>query len=347
MRPLPNLDFLRSVAVLSVVAEHVLLAYKIMTIGYWQVRWMGVVGVFIFFVHTSLVLMWSLERKPHTLDFYIRRIFRIYPLVLLAVAVTLLFHAPVAGTPAAFFHYAAPPSYKDLLFACLLLPNLHSGYIPIGVMWSLPYEVQMYLGLPVLFFFVRRNFSLWPLLLLWGFVVAVCRSAFPGVAHNFFLCIPYFLPGIMAYVGFGRRKAVLPAWSFPLALLLLWFAFMLSPGWRVANLLCLAVGLGLPVFHQITLRWLIRASHEIAKYSYGIYLAHPFSIALGLYLMPHRPLALQLAVILGSLPVFAVAAYHLLEKPLIRIGSRVADRAEKRYEQHELDSPFIAPGEIA
>ncbi len=346
MRPLPNLDFIRAVAVISVVVEHALLAYNVQTIGYWKVSWIGVVGVFIFFVHTSLVLMWSLERKPHTLDFYIRRIFRIYPLSLLAIAVTLLFHAPVGGTPAHYFQYTPPHSYKDIVYAAMLIPNLRVNYLPMGVMWSLPYEVQMYLGLPVLFFFVRRNFSLWPLLIFWGFTIAVCRSLFADVAHNFFLCIPYFLPGIMAYVGFGRHKAKLPAWSLPICLLLLWCLFMIHPTWRKANWLCLAVGLGLPLFHQISARWLIRASHQIAKYSYSLYLAHPFSLVLGLYLMPHRPLALQLFVILGSLAVFAVAGYHLLEEPMIKLGSLLANRAEKRYEQKEFEQLHIPAAEI-
>jgi peptidoglycan/LPS O-acetylase OafA/YrhL len=347
MRPLPNLDFLRACAVLSVVAEHILLAYNVQQIGYWQIRWMGVVGVFLFFVHTSLVLMWSLERKPHTLDFYIRRVFRIYPLVLLAIAVTLLFHAPVAGTAGNYFRYLPPPGHSFLLSACLLIPNLWRDYLPMSVMWSLPYEMQMYLLLPVVFFFIRRNFSLWPLLLYWAFIVILCRSLFPAhVAHNFFLCIPYFLPGIMAYIGFGRYKPRLPSWTLPIALLIAWSLFMISPGWRIADALCLGVGLGLPFFHQITARWLIRASHHIAKYSYGIYLAHPFSIVLGLYLLPHRPLVLQLPVILVSLAVFSVAAYHLLEKPMINLGARLARYAEKRYEQYTLPGHPISASKI-
>ncbi len=328
------------------VVEHVLLAYQIQKIGYWQIAWMGVVGVFIFFVHTSLVLMWSLERKPHTLDFYIRRIFRIYPLVLFAIAITLIFRAPVDGTPVSFFHYASPPTYKDVVFAGLLLPNLHGNYLPVGVMWSLPYEVQMYLGLPLLFFFVRRNFSLWPLLVFWGFIVAICRVTFPGVAHNFFLCIPYFLPGIMAYVGFGRYKAKLPAWALPIFLLLLWCVFMIQPGWRLASWLCLLVGLGLPTFRQISARWLIKLSHQVAKYSYSLYLAHPFSLVLGLYLLPHRPLFLQLFVIIGSLTIFSAVGYHLLEEPMIRIGSFLANRAEKRYEQKEAEQLRVLPTAI-
>jgi hypothetical protein len=36
--------------------------------------------------------------------------------------------------------------------------------------------------------------------------------------------------------------------------------------------------------------------------------------------------------------VLPVVAYHLLEHPLILIGSRLAKRAEKRYKQHELES---------
>jgi peptidoglycan/LPS O-acetylase OafA/YrhL len=211
MRPLPNLDFLRACAVLSVVAEHILFYLGVQQIGYWQIRWMGVVGVFLFFVHTSLVLMWSLERKPHTLDFYIRRVFRIYPLVLLAIAVILIFHAPVDVTPEMHFHYLPPQDWKFLLSGCLLATNLWRNYLPMNVMWSLPYEMQMYLLLPVIFFFIRRNFSLWPLLLYWIFTVVLCRAHFePTVAHNFFLCIPYFLPGIMPSSASAVTNRVFP-----------------------------------------------------------------------------------------------------------------------------------------
>jgi peptidoglycan/LPS O-acetylase OafA/YrhL len=346
MRTLPNLDLLRSLAVLSVVLEHILLAYGITRIGPCRINWIGVVGVFLFFVHTSLVLMWSLERKPHTLDFYIRRIFRIYPLAMLACAAALLFHAPVNGNPLQFFIYIKPTDARSILGAFLLIPNIVGGYIPLSVMWSLPYEVEMYVLLPVLFFFIHRNFSLWPLLLLWAFALAICRELFHGVSHNFFLCIPYFLPGVMAYVGFSRHRARLPAWAFPLALFAAWALFLSDPGWRVADFLCLAVGLGLPLFHQIKAKWLIAASHNIAKYSYGMYLAHPFSIVLGVYLLPHRPLAVQLAVILGSLAVFAVGGYHLLESPMIRLGSRLANRAEQGYEQQHLDAYRIPEADI-
>ncbi|MGI4827105.1 MAG: acyltransferase family protein [Janthinobacterium lividum] len=346
MRDLPNLDLLRAIAVLSVVAEHLLLAFGVQTIGYWQIRWMGVVGVFLFFVHTSLVLMWSLERKPHTLDFYIRRVFRIYPLAMVTVLVTVGLHAPVSGSAMSYFHYAAPPSLANLLASLLLIPNLVGNYQPVSVLWSLPYEVDMYVCLPLLFFFLQRNLSLPPLLVFWGLEIAVCRPLFPGATHNFLLAVPYFLPGVMAYVLFSRHRARLPAWLFLPGLLLLWAVFMVHPGWREGDVLCLAAGLGLPLFRQIRTGWLKRVSHEIAKYSYGMYLAHPFAIVLGVYLLPHRSLVLQLLVTLGSVAVLSVSSYYLLERPLMRVGSRVAQRAERAFEQREFGKTRIPEAEI-
>lgn len=346
MQDLPNLDFLRACAAISVVVEHVLLAYNIRWLGRMSVEWIGVAGVFFFFVHTSLVLMWSLERRPHTLDFYIRRIFRIYPLAIVAIVLALSFHAPVSSTPDRFFHFERPSGALNLFSALTLTGNLFFGYLPVGVLWTLYYEVQMYLLLPVIFFFVSRNFSRWPLLLLWLFSVAACRHLFWGVPHNFFLCIPWFLPGIIAYVGFGRSRAFLPWWLFPIALAILWTLFLCDPSWRHGDLLCLAAGLALPAFRQMSLAWFREVSHQLAKYSYGIYLMHPFAIAIGIYLLPHRAVALQLSALLLSLIALAALAYHLIERPMIRIGSRLASRASQRYEQHELQRYRIPEAEI-
>jgi len=334
MKELPNLDFIRAMAVVSVVFEHVLIAHGTYKLGQFEVAWIGVVGVFVFFVHTALVLMWSLERRPHTLDFYIRRVFRIYPLAIVAIIVALLFHAPVAGTAETFFQ-AAPRTLDVVIPNLLLLHNLIMAPPIVSVMWTLPLEVEMYILLPMLFFFIRRNFSLWPLFVLWVLAV-LCSLQTDPLAQNLVVAIPYFLCGIMAYVGFARRKAILPAWLLPVALIVFALLFLVHPTFRGGWILCLEVGLTLPLFRQIRSVALIRWTHEIAKYSYGIYLAHPFGIVVGIYLMPNRPFAVQVAVILVSTAAFAVAGYHLIEHPMIRLGARLAGRAERRYEQREL-----------
>ena len=77
-KDLTNLDLVRSVAVCCVVMAHIYSVFDRPPPGIFY----GGIGVALFFVHTALVLMWSLERRPNTVDFYIRRIARIYPLAI-------------------------------------------------------------------------------------------------------------------------------------------------------------------------------------------------------------------------------------------------------------------------
>jgi peptidoglycan/LPS O-acetylase OafA/YrhL len=332
MKAIPNLDLLRSMAVLLVVVEHTLLAMHMHWIGSWNIAWLGVVGVFIFFVHTSLVLMWSLERKPEALDFYIRRVFRIYPLAIAAILVTVLFHIPTMHTIEGDTFYAAP-ALKNMLSNILLVQNMAWGGNILGVMWSLPLEVDMYFLLPFLFFYVRRNFTLWPLLFLWLATAAYARSAFSPENNSFVVCIPYFLSGVIAYVLFAKVRPRLPAFLMPLLVLALLCGFMVKPSWRSGWLLTLALGLALPFFRSLRAKWIARASHHLARYSYGIYLVHPFCIAIGINLLHGYNLAIRIAAIILPMALIVIPAYHFLEKPMIDLGAKLAARVEQRYEK--------------
>jgi peptidoglycan/LPS O-acetylase OafA/YrhL len=100
MRPAPkpvisaNLDLLRAIAVLCVYFAHLLDA-----LGRHDFGSLGRFGVILFFVHTSFVLMGSLERLQQTgtddwtltLGFWCRRLFRIYPLSILFVVLMMVF----------------------------------------------------------------------------------------------------------------------------------------------------------------------------------------------------------------------------------------------------------------
>ena len=303
-------------------------------IGHWDPGWLGTVGVFIFFVHTSLVLMWSLERKPHTLDFYIRRVFRIYPLAMLAVTAALVTHAPVMGPPDDFFQYHARDA-ATVVANYFLLQNLIPGEPGVlNVMWSLPLEVDMYLFLPVLFFFVRKTPRLWPLLLMWLFVVRFSMLKFQDPNELSIVSVaPMFLPGVMAYVGFQRSKPIFPAWTVSLLLAGVILFGIYKPTNRKGWYVNLALGLLLPLFRQIRLPCLVRASHEVAKYSYGVYLSHPFALVLGMYVLRGQSLAVQLGVELVTIVLMSVVTYHWLEEPMIQVGRRVAAFAELRSER--------------
>jgi len=333
-RDLPNLDFVRSVAVISVVVTHTLLALKIYRFGGFDIAPLGVLGVFLFFVLTSLVLMWSLERKPHTLDFYVRRFFRIYPLAWATILIALIFHAPTGGTAHDFFVYSHP-TWKQVVDQSMLIEPQHADLV--SVMWSLPYEVDMYILLPALFFFVRQNFSIWPLLVIWGLALSIGRWV-PSDQHNFAVAVGYFLPGVMAYVGFGRGwKQWLPGWVLPVFLLGMGAIFLYHFNFHKGWYFCLMVGLALPMFRQMKSKWVTEPSRLIARYSYGVYLMHPFAIVIGMYLLRGHSVGVQLLAEAVPLVVLPVVAYHALEHPMIRLGSRLAARAEATYEQREME----------
>src|SRR6476620_11599698 len=87
-----NLDVLRSIAVMLVLLQHLLLRSHVKHIYWLETSCLGYFGVLLFFVHTTLVLMFSLERHHDGIfrSFYIRRLFRIYPLAILAVCAALI-----------------------------------------------------------------------------------------------------------------------------------------------------------------------------------------------------------------------------------------------------------------
>jgi len=326
---MPNLDLLRSIAVWLVVVEHTLLAMHYRWIGSWDIGWLGVVGVFMFFVHTSLVLMMSLERHPDAQSFYVRRVLRIYPLAIAAILITVAFHIPtmhdVSGDT--YFQW---PGFKNIVSNMLLLQNmLWAGNI-LGVMWTLPLEIDMYLLLPFLFFYIRRDYALWPTAFLWCVTVLYARTSMQPDDNRFLVCIPYFLSGVISYILFRKVKPRLPPFLMPAWIIVLLCAFMARPSWRNGWWLTIALGVSLPFFRSLRSRWIAEGSKHIARYSYGIYLAHPFCIVIGVNLMQHYNIALRMAAILVSLAVIVVPAYHYLEKPMIDFGARLGDRIEAR-----------------
>jgi peptidoglycan/LPS O-acetylase OafA/YrhL len=80
MKDSPNLDLLRTCAVSFVVLAHVQDFVPGWGWGF-NVHPLGRIGIALFFVHTTLVLMMSLERHGSAAGpFLVRQFFRIYPL---------------------------------------------------------------------------------------------------------------------------------------------------------------------------------------------------------------------------------------------------------------------------
>jgi len=342
-RHIPTLDGWRAVAILLVVAHHAGTAFYTET-DYYSVSptRFGTWGVPVFFglsgVLITKLLLEEFDRtgRMSLKSFYTRRAFRILPPVFAFMAVVAALGLLASGMEAA----------SGLFFFRNYLPSSLGG-IYTGHLWSLAVEEHFYLIWPVLLvlFGTRRGFvvagSLSIALALWNsadYHWHLYARVFPGVTNTsrsdlrliglFCGCTMAFLLHRPASKEWLRRYFTLGVWilvalAFPICLeyqpylLSLWLAIIipllmvgtvLHPAWAVSRVLDLK-----PV------KW-------IGRISYSLYLWQQ------IFLMPSWD-----ATPLGALQrwplnilvmmICACASYYVIEKPLNRLGHRLAARS--------------------
>jgi peptidoglycan/LPS O-acetylase OafA/YrhL len=354
--PERNLDVLRALAVLLVLGSHVA-AMRISTPSAAQlVSDLGQEGVVLFFVHTALVLMASLERIAarglsgwgRARDFYIRRAFRIYPLAIFTVMIVVATHTPVHPAPV-FASPFEPPTLGRWLANLTLTTNLFNSKPVSGPLWSLPLEVQMYVALPLAFALIIRA----PALRAVGiFCLGIALGAVAlriGPPLQAVQYAPCFMAGVMAFWLLRRVRARLPGWIWWFVLLLLvWLSHIVLPGlasdpsrgWALA----IVVGVAIPFVRNLGDSMFVRAAHVVCTYSYSIYLIHLPLLAWTLLRMNGAPLWARYAAFTAGIIVIPALLYHLLEEPMIRLGARVASGFSRTWSNPEgLASSAPAP----
>jgi peptidoglycan/LPS O-acetylase OafA/YrhL len=147
-RRLAWLDALRGFAALCVVFDHgsTLLLLPVRTFLY---QWLdlGQYGVFVFFLVSGYIVPASLERKGSVRGFWISRAFRLYPMFLLALVLSLVAFLTGLGTIANAGHDPA----VAILGWMFMMQNLNAGLNVPVVTWTLSYEMVFYLLLAGLF----------------------------------------------------------------------------------------------------------------------------------------------------------------------------------------------------
>ena len=327
-----NLDFLRATAVLCVFYGHLA-----GLVGFYTPKNLGFFGVVVFFVHTSYVLMSSLERletsglaRPWhlTTAFAIRRLFRIYPLSIVCVLLVPVFGVP--RLPGETYAWVGWPAYLSNL---ALTQNLTHSRVILAPLWTLPVEVQMYGFLPFFYMALRkgryRSFFFWIL-------SVVASLAIPIIFQGRLSVIAYapcFVAGIVAYDLSQVLRKRLPAWLWPVTLALaiaVWKTFDNNPNFMAqvhrAWIFALVLSLLVVQFREITLPAVAQAAHLVAKYSYGIYVSHVAVFWFAVNWMSHFPLTLRILAGAAASVLVPIALYHLVEHPCIKLGSRYAAR---------------------
>jgi len=339
-----NLDLLRSLAVLAVMADHLVPTWRYCGLGVPTVvqlvtAHIGQAGVIAFFVHTSLVLMQSLQRmcgsaslqQGIVLRFYLRRFLRIYPLALVCITMVV-----VLDLPAMTWRDSPPPTPQVVLANQWLVQNLVTGRSVLGPLWSLPYEVQMYVVLPGLYLIASSARGPCWLVGLLGVAVlgALVLGEFTGGRLNMAAYLPCFLCGVLCFALRQRVRAPQwpsAGWIAALAGLFGGYAWLhwgagkpdVVVGWWFALLLSLAI----LVFEDSRRPHLNRCTQWVARYSYGLYLLHVPVLWLVFHRWQLQSLPWSLLVYLGLSLVAAIAAFHLVEAPMVALGQRLTARA--------------------
>lgn len=330
-----KLDLIRALAVLLVVLSHLPITKQIVDFvlgeGRVSIQPMGIFGVGIFFVHTCYVLMLSLNRQTtnfgtasRAIVFFTRRIFRIYPLsIVIVLALSLL----------AYLVQDEKIDYLQIASNLLLVQNLTGHPSVPGALWSLSYEVQMYLFLPGFYILTSRFPNLAPTLIasVWVICVAAVLGFYvSGLNYHLVKYFPAFIPGVLAYslIARGEINSRLPEYLPALYIIFSAAAFPILVVYGASESIllwpaCLLLGLLIPYSKEIKSSSVKVIAATIAKYSYGIYLVHgpmiDFSFS---YLRDFTPI-LQWAIFTLGTASISYLAFHLIENPGIQLGRRV------------------------
>ena len=318
---------------LCVLAEHVLTTFRVRLPSVVEVAGIGQLGVLIFFVHTALVLMSSLERegtrRPHWIrDFYVRRALRIYPLAIATILLVIALRIPWRVSVVGVVGEVTALSARTLASNLTLTQNLTGAPLILGVLWSLPIEVQMYVLLPFCYLVARRR-SIEMLALVLVLVGAYLLVRFGGLPFRWRLWSvaygPCFAGGLLAY-HLARRgvRPRLPAAAWPVAIVgvaTLYFALHASAqhperGW----LACLCLGALVPLIADAPASRLSALAHKICDVSYGVYLLNVPILWFSFVVLGRAPAGLRWAAAGTLFVVLPLLAHRFIEQPAIRLG---------------------------
>ncbi|HMI06609.1 MAG TPA: acyltransferase [Flavobacterium sp.] len=345
-----GLNELRAIAALSVIFHHLeLYSFREKRASLFNVPFLenfisnlGKNGVYLFFVLSGFLITYLLlkekeqQQDVRIKDFYLRRVFRIWPLYFILFLVAFVF-IPLLVSQTTFFdsetyymsliHDAERYKTHTVLLYLLLLSNFALPVVGASQSWSVSVEEQFYLIWPHL---VKR-FSRRKLLLAFIFL-------FVGILAYQVLHLPYYallkkipleimaIGGVFAYCWFYHKNILEKYFRNNLlfaANLGLLFLGLLYPLPKIF----LAVMFGLLILFVITDRSINLRNKTLAwlgTISYGIYMYHPFMMFLssaisnkffrqddGAYKILFYLLTITFTIAISYL------SYHFIEKKLI------------------------------
>ena len=319
---IPELDGLRALAVLPVIAFH--FSYLKLVLG-------GYLGVDLFFVLSGFLitsLLLAEQQRTGTVslkNFYARRALRILPPLAACVALAL---ATVPST-----------TVEGAIAALLFAANMVDSRVLGGLLhtWSIAVEEHFYFAWPLLFLWLggrRLRFLAWTILVVLAIRIVVLSMKM-DVYTPTYTRADSLAVGCYAALLLARGKPAWGRWIAPAALaavcacflLVPWMNFaMLSFGFTLFAVLCAVVIVASLTTRSIAnpvLSW--EPLQYIGRRSYGLYLYHmPVFLALERFRVEGDPASMAMTTLLRVAATFAIAeiSYRTIEAWAARYKSR-------------------------
>jgi peptidoglycan/LPS O-acetylase OafA/YrhL len=365
---IPALDGWRALSIGLVILHHSQLRCSIPVLAslLQALSRAGEVGVELFFSISGLLICSRLldeESRSGAIsvqNFYLRRFFRILPAAffyLVTLAVLAAFHLiplPALDWFGSLFFFRNYVMLHDYVQHSPLATHWYTGHF-----WSLSMEEHFYLLLPAVLVIFKRS-RIWMLALL-TVIVTLRRSILSHILHanyqfNFrtdthvdALLIPAMIALALYPVARNPRvKQRIPAWSFPLflavevCLLTLHIPLFFTLQAIVLALLILSTALH-PQSHpgrileSLPMRW-------IGRISYSLYLWQQLFFGADIIAGPPRLAWLrQPPCNLLALLACATFSYYVIERPLVRLGHKVARGQDNQRRNLELGAHPLPP----
>jgi peptidoglycan/LPS O-acetylase OafA/YrhL len=341
---LPTLDGWRAIAIIAIIFHHEF-RYSWGPIGTGWLNEHGRNGVDLFFAISGLLICWRLLEEESAFGhislpkFYLRRAFRILPAALgyLGVIALLVFtgvlHIGLREWLGAVFFFR---NYTSLL------GPMHPDSWFIGHFWSLAVEEHFYLILPAVLFFTKNRWRI-PVLLAVVLVVEFHRiqefqardlrevSFHTGIRLNQLL-----IPAILAVLAQSSRirdlmKNWLRFWPVILIVVLTLITIWDGQYWQstLISLLMPMILLGTVLnplgllaksLEWAPLRYVGRLSYSLYLWQQLFFTGH-FYVGFPLGILQSTPLRFVATL------AIAMASYHFLERPMVKLGHRLAPPA--------------------
>ncbi len=344
---LHSLDGWRAIAILAVLWIHELpLTFRGRTLEPYQR--LGSLGVVLFFAISGILISGrileeeALTGRFHLKKFYLRRVLRIQPAMwAYLVVIALLVFAGVLHE--AWSHwFAAVFLYENFLYR-ESGPNEMVGFFT-GHFWTLAVEEHFYLLISLALFFVRRRrvlvFGVALLLLKVGQELGQHLTSDPLLRRTYWQMHMLLWPSFAAMaLRLPQVRALAQRWLQPWAVfaasvVLCWVADRRSPALAV-NLVgwlfvfwVIATMLHARSWTTRVLEW--APLRFVGRISYSIYLWHVLFYSR----IAQPPVSSRVLLALSERPwkyvctlLVAIASYYWIEKPMVRLGHRLAPPA--------------------